>query len=111
VVGQNVRRRDRLRQPVAYVAQPLGLGATQPVDRQARDHGHEPPFGRDDVVVLRLIPAQEGFLHEVFGFLHVTQHPIRDSEEPRAVVLGVVYRGKVVAEHGHHTVDGTVNAL
>ena len=48
---------------------------------------------------------------EVFGFLHIAQHPVRDAKEPSAVVLGVVCRGKVVAEHGHHTGDGTVNAL
>ena len=75
--------RNRLREPLSDVAQALGLGAMQPVDREAGHDGDEPAVGADDRCAIRRLPAEPALLHEILRFVRITEHAIADAEESR----------------------------
>jgi hypothetical protein len=86
-----IRRRrrvhDRLGQPWTDVRLALGLEPPQPIDCQPCSRRHEPPFRAVDVAVLRLVPPDIRFLHDVFGVGARAEHPVSEAEEPPAECL------------------------
>jgi hypothetical protein len=65
--------------PGADVVLALDLGGTQPVDREARDDGDEPGFGAVEAVLVRVVPAKPGVLHDFFGFRDGAEHAVGDA--------------------------------
>jgi hypothetical protein len=91
-LGQALRRRrlvdrldQRLGQPPAEVVLAFGLGGTQPVDRQPRDHRHQPGFLGLQLRTVGALPAQPGVLQHVVGVGARAEHAVGDAEQARAV--------------------------
>ena len=76
-----------LGQPEALVVLALGAQAAQPVYGQARGHGDQPGLGLLYAGALGAMPAQPGFLDQVFGIGALAQHAVGQAEQARAVAL------------------------
>jgi hypothetical protein len=79
-----VRLHERLGQPRADIRIPFRLRRPQAVDRQPRDHGHQPGFARLKGGMVGFAPAQPGVLQHVLCIRAHAEHAVGDAEEARA---------------------------
>ena len=85
-------RHDRLRQPLTDIRLALGLEPPQPIDRQPGRRRHEPRLRTLDAALRGLVPADVGFLDDVFGVGAGAEHAVGEAEEPAAQRLERGYR-------------------